>query len=79
MIPLADASTHAAMLDLDKVIEFADIYSYKPFANPDDQDVVLKNPCPDCNSERYYLGFKRPDGQYRAFAVCKEADKAQEF
>jgi len=53
--------------------------TYQPYYQPLDAEVVAEIPCPECGSrDVYYEGYRKGD-EYRAFAVCHECGRIDEF
>lgn len=44
-------------------------YSYKPYYNFEDDDIITNEVCPHCNISLKYIGYKSPC-RYRAFMYC---------
>lgn len=63
--------------DLNFII-LMDGYKYSHY-NAIDMDIAESTLCKECGGNRKYIGLRHPNGSYRAFAVCQECKKVEEF
>ncbi|RJP48771.1 MAG: hypothetical protein C4586_08650 [Anaerolineaceae bacterium] len=68
-----DTPDHMTIADMK--VEVAD---YEPHYNMIDAETIRESSCPACKGPLMYRGFKHGDS-YRAFAVCKKCNRADEF